>query len=132
MRRLRAISSRQAAASRLSRFWRSCSPTRSLVSRDMVEDLLRFERLDGAQEASTRIPAANFEVGDARVMRARLGELGDVPVQVIWGADDKVIPGDTLRACRAACRPTCSRVRATCHMGKSVGGKRPRIRLLGR
>ncbi|MBV8355627.1 MAG: acetoin dehydrogenase dihydrolipoyllysine-residue acetyltransferase subunit [Candidatus Eremiobacteraeota bacterium] len=64
----------------------------SLVSRDMVEDLLRFKRLDGAQEALTRMRAANFEGGQREVLRARLGELGDVPVQVIWGADDKVIP----------------------------------------
>jgi pyruvate dehydrogenase E2 component (dihydrolipoamide acetyltransferase) len=64
----------------------------SLVSRDMLEDLLRFKRLDGAQEALTRIRAANFEGEQHDVMRGRLGELGGLPVQVIWGAEDRIIP----------------------------------------
>ncbi len=63
-----------------------------LVSRDMAEDLLRFKRLDGAKEALSAIRAANFEGGQREVLRGRLGELGDIPVQVIWGAEDRVIP----------------------------------------
>ncbi|MGD0105812.1 MAG: acetoin dehydrogenase dihydrolipoyllysine-residue acetyltransferase subunit [Rhodopila sp.] len=64
----------------------------SLVSRDMIEDLLRFKRLDGAREALTAIRAANFEGGQHEILRERLGELGDIPVQVIWGAEDQIIP----------------------------------------
>lgn len=64
----------------------------SLVSRDMMEDLLRFKRLDGAREALTAIQTANFAGGQREVLRGRLGELGDIPVQVIWGAEDRIIP----------------------------------------
>lgn len=64
----------------------------SLVNRDMIEDLLRFKRLDGAREALTTIQTANFEGRQREVMRERLGELGDIPVQVIWGAEDRIIP----------------------------------------
>jgi pyruvate dehydrogenase E2 component (dihydrolipoamide acetyltransferase) len=64
----------------------------SIVSHDMTEDLLRFKRLDGVREALTRIRAANFEGGQSEILRGRLGELGDIPVQVIWGAEDKIIP----------------------------------------
>ena len=64
----------------------------NLVSRDMIEDLLRFKRLDGAREALTAIQAANFAGGQQGVLRSRLGELGSIPVQVIWGTEDRIIP----------------------------------------
>ena len=49
---------------------------KSLVSYDMIEDLLRFKRLDGATEALTAIRMANFAGGQREVLRGRLGELG--------------------------------------------------------
>jgi pyruvate dehydrogenase E2 component (dihydrolipoamide acetyltransferase) len=64
----------------------------NLVSREMLEELLRFKRLDGAREALTAIQAANFEGRQREVLRDRLGELGDIPVQVIWGREDRIIP----------------------------------------
>jgi pyruvate dehydrogenase E2 component (dihydrolipoamide acetyltransferase) len=64
----------------------------SLVSRDMTEDLLRFKRLDGATEALKAIRAANFQGGQREILRGRLAELGNIPVQVIWGAEDRIIP----------------------------------------
>jgi pyruvate dehydrogenase E2 component (dihydrolipoamide acetyltransferase) len=64
----------------------------SLVSHDMMEDLLRFKRLDGACEALTTIRTANFAGGQRENLRGRLGELGDTPVQVIWGAEDQIVP----------------------------------------
>ena len=63
-----------------------------LVSRDMTEDLLRFKRLDGAQQALAAIRAANFEGGQHEELRGRLTELGDMKVQVVWGAEDRIIP----------------------------------------
>ena len=65
---------------------------KSLVSYDMVEDVLRFKRLDGACEALTRIRTANFAGGQHEILRGRIGELGDLPVQVIWGAEDRIVP----------------------------------------
>ena len=62
------------------------------VRRRMVEESLRFKRLDGASEALQAIRSANFtEMEQADGMRDLLGAL-KVPLQVIWGAEDKVIP----------------------------------------
>ncbi len=63
-----------------------------LVSRDMTEDVLRFKRLDGAGEALSAIRAANFEGGQHELLRGRLAELGGLKLQVIWGAEDRIIP----------------------------------------
>jgi len=76
----------------------------SLVSREMIEDLLRFKRLDGAREALTTIRATNFEGGQHEVLRGRLGELGDIPVQVIWGAEDQIIPSRQAEGLPASVR----------------------------
>ncbi len=66
---------------------------KSLVSPDMAEDLLKFKRLDGAQTALSAIADACFADGrQADVLRERIGELGDIPVQVIWGEDDEILP----------------------------------------
>lgn len=62
------------------------------VQRRMVEESLRYKRLDGVSEALQAIRAANFnETEQAGGMRDLLGSL-KVPVQVIWGAEDEVIP----------------------------------------
>jgi len=62
------------------------------VQRRMVEESLRYKRLDGVSEALQAIRAANFtETEQADGMRDLLGTL-KVPVQVIWGAEDHVIP----------------------------------------
>ncbi len=64
----------------------------SLVSRDMAEDVLRFKRLDGAAACLSTIAAASFPAGrQTAILRDRLGEVS-VPVQVIWGAADRILP----------------------------------------
>jgi pyruvate dehydrogenase E2 component (dihydrolipoamide acetyltransferase) len=64
----------------------------SLVSRDMMDDLLKAKRIDGATAALTAIARANFADGrQTRVLADRLNGIG-VPVQVIWGAEDRIIP----------------------------------------
>ncbi len=75
-----------------------------LVSHDMMEDLLRFKRLDGAVEALTTIGNANFAGGQREILRGRLGELGDTPVQVIWGAEDRIVPARHAEGLPAAIR----------------------------
>ena len=63
-----------------------------LVTADMVEDVLKFKRLDGALAALQAIAAANFDGNAQRVsLRDRLGEIG-VPVHVVWGEADRVLP----------------------------------------
>ncbi len=67
-----------------------------LVTTDMVENVLRFKRLDGALDALKTVAAANFE-GDVQRndLRDRLSRLSQ-PVQVLWGSEDRV-----LSACHA-------------------------------
>jgi len=66
---------------------------KSLVSRDMAEDLLKYKRLDGVGAALSTVAAANFAGNrQKQVLRDRLAELGTIPVQVIWGTDDEILP----------------------------------------
>jgi pyruvate dehydrogenase E2 component (dihydrolipoamide acetyltransferase) len=63
-----------------------------LVSRDMIEEVQRYKRLDGVDAALRRLADGLFADGrQATVLRDRLGEIS-VPVQVIWGAADAVVP----------------------------------------
>jgi pyruvate dehydrogenase E2 component (dihydrolipoamide acetyltransferase) len=64
----------------------------AMVSREMIEDVLKFKRLDGVEAALNRIIDDTFAGGaQALQLTGRLGEL-NVPVQVIWGRQDRVIP----------------------------------------
>jgi pyruvate dehydrogenase E2 component (dihydrolipoamide acetyltransferase) len=64
----------------------------ALVSRTMVEDVLRYKRLDGVPAALAAIAKEWFSGG-----RQHAG-LGDavaalkLPVQIIWGREDRIIP----------------------------------------
>jgi pyruvate dehydrogenase E2 component (dihydrolipoamide acetyltransferase) len=63
-----------------------------MVSREMIEDVLKFKRLDGAEAALNRIVDDTFAGGrQALELTGRLDEIG-VPIQVIWGRQDRVIP----------------------------------------
>jgi pyruvate dehydrogenase E2 component (dihydrolipoamide acetyltransferase) len=63
-----------------------------LVSRDMIEEVLRFKRLDGVEAALRAVAGASFADGrQSTVLADRLGELA-MPVQIIWGTDDKILP----------------------------------------
>ena len=64
----------------------------SLVSRTMVEDVLRYKRLDGAASALATIAAAWFAAGRQSLdLTAGLSALR-LPVQIIWGREDRIIP----------------------------------------
>jgi pyruvate dehydrogenase E2 component (dihydrolipoamide acetyltransferase) len=64
----------------------------SLVNRDMIDDILKFKRLDGVEAALRAIAGAAFAGGrQATVLRDRLGEV-KVPVQAIVGAKDQIVP----------------------------------------
>ena len=63
-----------------------------LVSRDMIEDVLKYKRLDGVDGALQTIAGAVFPEGrQAVVLADRLAELA-VPAQVIWGRRDEIVP----------------------------------------
>ena len=64
----------------------------ALVSRAMVEDVLRYKRLDGVSAALAKIAGAWFPGGRQSLdMTGRIAALA-MPVQVIWGREDRIIP----------------------------------------
>jgi pyruvate dehydrogenase E2 component (dihydrolipoamide acetyltransferase) len=64
----------------------------ALVTADMVEDVLKFKRLDGAAAALRKVADANFSGGQQKgSLRDRIGNIR-VPVQIIWGEADRVLP----------------------------------------
>jgi pyruvate dehydrogenase E2 component (dihydrolipoamide acetyltransferase) len=64
----------------------------ALVSRAMVEDVLRYKRLDGVTAALDAIAVAWFADGRQQLdLTAALASLS-APVQIIWGREDRIIP----------------------------------------
>ena len=64
----------------------------SIISAEMIEDVLKYKRLDGAQAALIAVRKANFPGSEQKV------SIGDaiaglkIPIQVIVGTDDRIIP----------------------------------------
>ena len=61
------------------------------VTRDMVNDVLKFKRIDGAEAALHKV-AALLQSETSTAQEAFAGITA--PVQVIWGVADRVIPAD--------------------------------------
>ncbi len=74
----------------------------ALVSRSMVEDVLRYKRLDGVAEALARIAQAWFPGGRQAHLLAAEAAAGGVRLQVIWGREDRIIPAAQAAALAAA------------------------------
>jgi pyruvate dehydrogenase E2 component (dihydrolipoamide acetyltransferase) len=63
-----------------------------LVTRQLVEDLLRFKRLDGVLNALEAIASAFLDGDHQRtVLAVPIAQLGK-PIRIIWGAKDRIIP----------------------------------------
>jgi pyruvate dehydrogenase E2 component (dihydrolipoamide acetyltransferase) len=63
-----------------------------LVTRQLVDDVLKYKRLDGVDEALRAIAADAYDEGrQSRVIADRLAEL-NVPMLVVWGREDRIIP----------------------------------------
>lgn len=64
----------------------------SLVTRQLIEDIVKYKRLEGVNESLQKIASSAFE-GDVqrRLNRDRLAELAPRTL-VIWGAQDQIIP----------------------------------------
>jgi pyruvate dehydrogenase E2 component (dihydrolipoamide acetyltransferase) len=70
----------------------------SLVNRDMLDDLLKFKRLDGVEALLTRLADTVFANGTQPVtLRDELLGL-EVATQVVWGAEDRIIPAAHAKA----------------------------------
>jgi pyruvate dehydrogenase E2 component (dihydrolipoamide acetyltransferase) len=63
-----------------------------LVSRKMIEDVLKYKRIDGVEEA---LRALAETLGDGRQMQTLLASAHGtltMPVLVVWGKEDRIIP----------------------------------------
>ena len=64
----------------------------SLVTRQLVDDLLKYKRLDGVDKALTAVLGTLLD-GDRQAIDTRaLLEGVDVPVTVVWGGADRILP----------------------------------------
>jgi pyruvate dehydrogenase E2 component (dihydrolipoamide acetyltransferase) len=64
----------------------------ALVSRAMVEDLVRYKRIDGVAAALETIATAWFPGGNQSCdLTSAVTEL-PMPVQLIWGLNDQIVP----------------------------------------
>lgn len=73
----------------------------SLVSRQLLDDLLKYKRLDGVGEALGELSAQLFAGGrQSELPGQALGSFGK-PVLLIWGQEDAVIPSAHARAAPA-------------------------------
>jgi len=78
----------------------------SLVTRQIVDDLLAYKRLDGVDEALHTLLGVLLD-GDAQRTdsAAALTAIGGaVPVSVVWGAADRVIPAAQAQSATGAAR----------------------------
>src|SRR5579884_1855676 len=65
----------------------------ALVGRTMVEDVLRYKRLDGVDAALKAIAAGWFPKGVQRtVIPEEIAAGLSLPVQIVWGREDRIIP----------------------------------------
>jgi pyruvate dehydrogenase E2 component (dihydrolipoamide acetyltransferase) len=76
----------------------------SLVGRTMIEDVLRYKRLDGVTAALQTIARVWFPNGHQDVNIVASVAALDSPVHLIWGRDDRIIPVQHADALSARAR----------------------------
>jgi len=64
----------------------------SLVTRSLVDGVLRYKRLDGVGDLLAALAAAVFPDGRQAAQPGLRLDPAAVPVTVVWGSDDRVIP----------------------------------------
>jgi pyruvate dehydrogenase E2 component (dihydrolipoamide acetyltransferase) len=65
---------------------------RDLVSRQLIDDVLKFKRLDGVEQALGGLGEALFGGGKQRDNVAAVAKAAGVPITVIFGKEDQIIP----------------------------------------
>ena len=64
----------------------------SLVNRSLVDDMLKFKRIDGVDDALRQLASSLFAGGKQQnLLAAQIADL-DLDTLVIWGRADLVIP----------------------------------------
>jgi pyruvate dehydrogenase E2 component (dihydrolipoamide acetyltransferase) len=76
-----------------------------LVSRQLLDDLLKYKRLDGISEALTTLKARLFAQGRQAEQPGLELARADRPLLVVWGREDRIVP-----AAHAANAPKGARV----------------------
>ena len=78
----------------------------SLVTRQLVDDLLAYKRLDGVDESLHALLGTlldgDAQRGDSAAALAALG--GAIPVTVVWGRADRIIPAAQAESVTGAAR----------------------------
>ena len=64
----------------------------SLVTRSLVEDLLKYKRLDGVAESLAAIADSVLEGDRQRLQFGETIAALDIPIRLIWGEADRIIP----------------------------------------
>ena len=65
---------------------------KNLISTDMMEEVFKFKRMDGVVDGLNTLIQANFASGKQQgSLRDALSSLS-IPVTIIWGKDDLIIP----------------------------------------
>ncbi len=77
---------------------------RGLVSRSLIDDLLKYKRLDGVDDALTAISSAMFADGAQSSVLTDLIAAAKTPILVVWGEEDRVIPAAHANALGDAAR----------------------------
>jgi pyruvate dehydrogenase E2 component (dihydrolipoamide acetyltransferase) len=75
-----------------------------LVTRQLVDEVLRYKRLDGVEDALRALQADLFADGHQQRVVAEELERLDLPILVIWGARDQVIPSGHAKEAPEAAR----------------------------
>ncbi|MCE0743697.1 acetoin dehydrogenase dihydrolipoyllysine-residue acetyltransferase subunit [Acetobacter sicerae] len=64
---------------------------KSLISRQMVEGIIRYKRLDGVVTGLKTIASASFPDGKQAVSLRSVLETFDKPIQILWGEQDEIL-----------------------------------------
>ena len=73
----------------------------SHVSRTLVDDVLRYKRLDGVDAALRQVSAAMYPSGHQTTVLAGDLDRLTVPVLAVWGSQDRVLPAAQAEPLRA-------------------------------
>ena len=63
----------------------------SLVSRQIVEEILNYKRMDGVERALKELSSTFFELNQQTILADNLMD-SDKPILLIWGREDHIIP----------------------------------------
>lgn len=74
----------------------------SLVSREMVDNVLKYKRIDGVQGFLKKLNGKLFTADKQNNIIVKALDALDCPVQVIWGEDDAIIPQNHANALNGA------------------------------